>query len=242
MVRAILEGRKTQARQVMSIKKHRHFTEFQPSTTPGYDWCFRDAEMRWHDYEHDRLLGILPIQTGDMLWVREAWRMPKAFDIKPAELASLCIDARWKRAWIPIQYEANRTRVNWYYWNYAPGCHRSALHMPRWASRLTLRVTDVRVQRLQEISEDDAISEGCEAQLECCGNPNVHVTKTEHGWPTDGYEECCGAPDLVSTAVDAFSGLWDSLNAKRGYGWDANPWVIACTFEPIHQNIDEEYE
>lgn len=234
MVRAILEGRKTQARQVMSIKKHRHFTEFQPSTTPGYDWCFRDAEMRWHDYEHDRLLSILPIQTSDMLWVREAWRMPKAFDIKPAELASLCIDARWKRAWIPIQYEANRTRVNWYYWNYAPGCHRSALHMPRWASRLTLKVSDVRVQRLQEISEDDAIAEGVEWY------EDQDKPERDSGWileSNDRYSQKVGV--TTKSPCIAFEYLWDSLNAKRGYGWKTNPWVVATTFEVIPKNIDE---
>jgi hypothetical protein len=89
--------------------------------------------------------------------------------------------------------------------------------MPRWASRLTLTVTDVRVQRVQEISEADAVAEGVTPSEE----PNE--MKWEH------Y-----APHGV-----AFRTLWDSLNAKRGYGWDANPWVAAYTFTATRQNIDQ---
>ena len=82
--------------------------------------------------------------------------------------------------------------------------------MPRWASRLTLTVTDVRVQRLQEISEE---AEG----------PHQHPC-----WPDEYY---------VSWQ-EAFRHLWDSINAKRGFGWDANPWVVALTFTVHQRNID----
>ena len=84
-----------------------------------------------------------------------------------------------------------------------------SIHMPREFSRITLIVEDVRVQRLQEISGADAVAEGVRSRL-----------------PDNGI------------AVAEFMDLWDSLNAKRGYGWDKNPWVTAITFRPILKNID----
>lgn len=92
------------------------------------------------------------------------------------------------------------------------GRRRSAIHMPRWASRLTLSVTDARVQRVQDISEADAIAEGCP-----CRTPEELAGMDARGW---------------------FRDLWDSLNTKRGYDWDANPWVAAVTFSVQQRNID----
>ncbi len=94
-----------------------------------------------------------------------------------------------------------------------------SIHMPRWASRLTLRVTDVRVQRVQDISQEDAISEGLE-----------WVDRT---WGVKGF-----APSWCAVPKESFKVLWDSLNAKRGYGWDINPWVAVLTFEVEKRNID----
>lgn len=88
---------------------------------------------------------------------------------------------------------------------------KPSIHMPRWASRLTLHVTDVRVQRLQEISEADARAEGC---------------------PCQGDDDLCGME-----AVGWFRDLWDSLNAERA-PWSSNPWVVAVTFRPVLGNID----
>lgn len=97
-----------------------------------------------------------------------------------------------------------------------------SIHMPRWASRITLIVTDVRVQRLQEISEADAIAEGLRWRhaLEAW-------TAGDDYWPT------------FRSPIRSFAGLWNHINAVRGYGWDANPWVAAYTFRPILGNIDQ---
>jgi hypothetical protein len=81
-----------------------------------------------------------------------------------------------------------------------------SIHMPRWASRLTLTITDVRVERLQDISEEDALAEGCSGM----GGTN--------------YDEC-------ESPSEEFRHLWDSINAKRGHAWATNPWVWAITFE-----------
>jgi len=93
-----------------------------------------------------------------------------------------------------------------------------SIFMPRWASRLTLEITEVRVQRVQDISNGDAIAEGAYVG-------EATICKTERGpHPREGFEA-----------------LWDSLNAKRGrrfgecgFGWDVNPWVWALTFRRIN--------
>ncbi len=78
--------------------------------------------------------------------------------------------------------------------------------MPRWASRIFLEVTAARIQRLHEISEGDAMAEGVDAIPE--------------------------APAALNRRT-AFAGLWDSINAKRRFGWDVNPWVWVYTFKAV---------
>jgi hypothetical protein len=91
---------------------------------------------------------------------------------------------------------------------------RPSIFMPRTAARLFLRVTDVRVERVQEITEEDARAEGCITFCDKIG---------------DGKFDDVIEFDL--TARDAFCELWDELNKKRGYGWDTNPWVWVISFE-----------
>ena len=101
--------------------------------------------------------------------------------------------------------------------------NRSPIHMPRWASRITLTVTDVRVQRLQEISQDDAIAEGIEF-------------RPDSGWATwnsDGSMRCGGSP----MPIDAYRCLWTNINGTGA--WDENPWVAAYTFTVERHNIDK---
>jgi hypothetical protein len=91
---------------------------------------------------------------------------------------------------------------------------RPSIFMPRSVSRLTLELTDVRVQRLQEISEEDARAEGCQ---------NNHTAK----WPS-------GDPGFIHDVHRRnFARLWDEINAKRGYPWESNPWVWALTFKVV---------
>ena len=85
--------------------------------------------------------------------------------------------------------------------------------MPRWASRLTLTVTDVRVQRVAEISREDCVAEGC---------PGFVSHDMQDG----------------EMPEEEFQDLWNTLNASRGFGWDTNPWVAAITFETEQRNID----
>lgn len=97
---------------------------------------------------------------------------------------------------------------------------RSPIFMPRLASRLTLEITDVRVQRVQEIGWADAVAEGVES-------PD-YLAREE-------WEASVAPPGSVrSTPLTEFKNLWDALNAKRGFGWDTNPWVWALTFAVVH--------
>jgi hypothetical protein len=190
MVRALLDGRKTQTRRVL-----------KPTAE-----AFETPKFR----------------RGDVLWVREAW-----CDVNDHGIESVAYRADGD-VWGVDEARHDTLADKYLYATWAAdliggieGSWRPSIHMPRWASRLTLRVTDVRVQRVQEISEGDAVAEGIERDTD--------------GWVD--YQapsvQCC------VTARDSFMTLWDSLNAPRGYGWDANPWVAAFTFEVIRKNVDQ---
>jgi hypothetical protein len=214
MVRAILDGRKTQTRRVV-----------QACGTP----CQKD-DGSWLDvWEEGRLPcgGMerevakplrVPCAPGDRLWVRERWSGIHEFrNTKPSERESFVGDG--------VPY----LRDDIWYWadgepeggDYEPP--RVSLHMPRWASRLTLTVTDVRVQRLQEISEADAIAEGCEAS----------------GWRPSFADPDNTAGHENMSARDAFAALWDSLNLSRGHPWINNPWCCVVSFTAHKINIDD---
>ena len=114
---------------------------------------------------------------------------------------------------------------------------KPSIFMPRWASRITLIVTDVRIERLQDISEADAEAEGLakiskDGSLYKFGLPDRDGLpgNDDHGWPW---------MDWHKHARDAYQAIWQSLNAKRtGCGWDDNPWVAAITFNVTKANID----
>jgi hypothetical protein len=91
--------------------------------------------------------------------------------------------------------------------------------MPRWASRITLEITNVRVERVREISEADAKAEG------------INISSGD-AFPYGSTTSENGGP-WCNTAVLAFMGLWDSINVKRGYGWDVNPFVWVIKFKRI---------
>jgi len=206
-IRALLDGRKTQTRRVIP----------QPFADGYYDGgidCTYVPAKASNVAAYYRFaaasVGGGAVRTeeldphysaGDRLWVREAWTTGSHLD---------GIAARYINPSQSIGYLANEDEAPWL------GRIRRPTHMPRWASRLTLVVTDVRVQRLQEISSDDAEAEG--------------IVVNDAGLVViDG---------MAHTARAAFRRLWDSINAKRGHGWDANPWVCALTFTVHHGNID----
>ncbi|MBR9765993.1 MAG: hypothetical protein GYB53_21380 [Rhodobacteraceae bacterium] len=180
MVCALLEGRKTQTRRVLK--------GLLPDDMPYVQEGEIQQSSPSMQFEDRRWPGTMSV--GDHLWVRETFTLTQ--HDHPVYRAD-ATDQSGKR-WTSIAPGDPDGEVIW----------KPSIFMPRWASRLTLTVTDVRVQRLQEISEGDAKAEGIDDRDVVCG----------------------------------FSELWDSLNAKRGYGWDANPWVAAYSFHVEKINID----
>lgn len=160
-------------------------------------------------------------RPGDRLWVREPWRSSADLDKRSgSEIADLCLDAGYNVPWAPIQYEADGARRDWQHTGTPPhggppkpGRYRHARFMPRWASRLVLEVTGVRVERLQDINEGDAQGEGCApAWLDADDNLTVHA----HRQPT--YRQ-------------GFARLWREINGPDA--WDANPWVWVVAFRRL---------
>ena len=151
----------------------------------------------WNPNEN---LNLSPWKVGDVLWVRETWN-----GIRLGNGPEY-----WYRADEPEDADTGVLRERW----------RPSIFMPRAAARLFLKVTSIRVERLQEITEEDAIAEGIEwSELsKCAFTPPI---KLHQKWPIS-YP--------FTTIKEAFKSLWDSINAKRGYGWATNPWVWIVEF------------
>ncbi len=145
MVRATLEDRKLQTRRVVKLR------EIQPSATPGHDWTFRDRRMLWNDVSTKRLLEMCPYGVpGDRLWVRETWKSLGSYP----DNGQANIEYRAGGRSLGIRTE------DWAKYLRPDSVWRPSIHMPRWASRIDLEVTAVRVERVQEISTTDAMAEG----------------------------------------------------------------------------------
>lgn len=218
MVKAILDGRKTQTRRVLKPQPPPNFPFlgiYSPYLTAVWGREIPDG---------DDFSLRLPIVPKDVLWVREAWAIAPSHAISPDP----------DRA---VVYRTEDSRTDY------GGPWRSPSHMPRWASRITLRVTDVRVQRLQDITEADAIAEGATSRPKCFGFSNAY-----DGWSMDwskvgtldrfAFGASLDTPgaltesDLsLSSAKWAFASYWDDLHGDGS--WDGNPWVAAISFERL---------
>ena len=221
MIRALLGGRKTQTRRVIKLptSKAEHLRgKWEPSTVGG-SGCFDrfgnpapEQVCIWNDRVGTTLICDYG-KPGDLLWVREPWRVIKdydAFDSKTILVASGgdmngCVD-----------FTSTSLNPNWV------GRRRHARFMPRWASRLTLELTDVRIQRLQEISEQDAFAEGI-IPTEKDSDGQQWYSLPEWDWQS-------------LSASQAYKSLWESINGEGS--WDANPWVWVISFRVHQQNVD----
>lgn len=210
MVRAILEGRKTQTRRV--VKPQPKFIHAQDGYGPLLQIVGKGV---WFNNDPNNTCPYG--QVGHGLWVRESWGVQHCFDwIPPSEIPKAAQELHRE---IHIHYTASE--------DLGGLIQRPSIHMPRWASRITLEIVNVRVERLEEIGEDDAIAEGIAPNW--CGNIDEWDAK-KHGWKNylkneDGTE--CMYP------TSSFRSLWDSINAPRGHGWATNPWVWAISFKVV---------
>lgn len=192
MVRAILDGRKTQTRRIV---KNADYYACISGDCPHETQSECDKSMpRFCPY------GI----PGDRLWVRECWT-PDHRDFYPHFPAVYKADAAYN-------YDRNEKgevyspeQKSWYPYRWRP-----SIHMPRWASRITLEVVGVRVERVQDISEADAEAEGF-----------------ERTFAADGSEYGAG----LTTATEAFAALWSKITGPAS--WSENPWVWVVEFRRI---------
>lgn len=197
MVRALLDGRKGQTRRIVTPQP-----EVSAQGNLMGDWLRKPLDGLILPKLQDITIHCPYGVAGDHLWVREAWRTTgdggRVDDMPPRDLQPHTV---W--------YEADGVAPA----DQCVGKYRPAMFMPRWASRITLEVTGVRVEQLQAINERDASAEGV-------------VPTWSDGIPIQ--HDCTG--DLCRPR---FRELWDSLNDARGYGWDTNPWVWVVEFKRI---------
>ncbi|MHB1956378.1 MAG: hypothetical protein ACYCOU_21830 [Sulfobacillus sp.] len=226
MVRAILEGRKSQTRRI--VKPAPYLQEIS-GTYGGRMLCFPDRARKGHGLiwpnAREAIIAQCPHGTiGDRLWVRETWRPdPPCHSSWASTEFYGCRDAALSL--IPKEYRnpthclfsascAYRDTISW----------RSPIYMPRWASRLLLEITDVRVQRVQEISEEDAIAEGARRFKDL---PRTRAYQScEWSMETPSNRDQC-----LGCAKYAFGNYWNSLHGE--VSWDANPYVFAISFRRI---------
>lgn len=209
MVRANLDGRKTQTRRIYTPQPE----ELGDGScrTNGHqgdtNYLMRDVAPRF----------FTKIKVGDRLWVREAHALlPRTAYRGSIGTGTIQQVEHPTDGYTAAVFREGFDRSGRPLW-------RPSIHMPRWASRLTLIVTGVKVERLQEISEEDAIAEGVTKVRDAC-----HVIR---GFDYDLAGLC------HNSAITPFSKLWDHINGPGA--WDKNPWVVAYTYQPIFKNIDQ---
>lgn len=217
MVRAILEGRKTQTRRVCErpVSTSQNHLTHDPMVLYKSAWL---KPKEWSPYG----------KPGDQLWVRETFVLERWED-EPAFAADK-----------PTQYyPGDGTEFDEPYWlrphyratdpapdlcdeeDNDPQCKwRPSIFMPRWVSRLTLEIVNIRVERLQDITKDDAKAEGVS---------NVWSWDAERNNKHPEHFRRA----LLNPYVANYSVLWDELNFKRGFGWNLNPWVWIIEFKKV---------
>lgn len=224
MAQANWQLRKSMTRRVAKL------TESGRVKKPG-------RSTNWHPNDSTAVLACPYGQPGDLIYQREPWfTTPEFDDLSPAQLVEhfAAINAR-----PPILLESAEMWVDWPA-GVKPSCergrYRHAKFMPRVLTQATLRITEVRLERVQAITAADVHREGVQIPCSEPGRPLLrltgpfppaqYVTRDPASWTPDDY------------ARAEFASLWDSINAARGKGWNANPltWVIGYEFIP--RNVD----
>lgn len=215
MVRAVLSGAKTQTRRVMKPQPFRTST-YAPGF--GQRWVYRGHISE--DYKgipamFGPFLPLCPYGVpGDRLWVRENIEAYEETDIG-YHVIRYAVDGR-----VVGEYTEEQEGWAWGYRGSKPVCghnytqntkHIPSIHMPKWATRIWLAVVSVRVQRVQDMTTADVWAEG----ISVGGEDVKHIGSQQH----------------VTCRMSKFAELWDSINAKRGYPWSANPWTWCVEFK-----------
>ena len=170
MVQAILQGRKTQTRRLVKNRLTIEQAEFENGNRPNV--TLSEPNLQYHADNY------CPFgQVGDLLWVRETFRLFDSDECPHSDFPCGC------PSWGTPLYRASHDCFDGEKWT-------PSIHMPRWASRILLEITNIRVERLQDISEEDAVSEGMTADDDYCAEEQFSMlwTKT-YGWGEKGWNE-----------------------------------------------------
>ncbi|MBZ7529894.1 hypothetical protein FMK97_05885 [Klebsiella variicola] len=230
MVRAILDGRKTQTRRIMKAQPSEDFTPMNMALetdykarwyTPGVvdkDGYLQPASKKVFGVSNENEGYSCPFgAVGDRIWVRETFQGPLfdydlmdsyCKDPTPFEKPEFCV---YKADGVPSPefYDAD---------DELHCCWRPSIHMPRWASRILLEITNVRVERLNAISEEDAEAEGIDMEA---------LYDSQDCYDCIADHNMTGRP----TVTGAFKYLWESIYGDES--WKANPWVWVISFKRV---------
>ena len=204
MVKAILDGRKTQTRRILKFPQP---LDILPMVKPDKDGF---VALMTRNPNHGQIIKCRYSNVGDKLWVRESWASQHKYDHLPPRL---------------IPHDAN---IHFATSEQLGGLmHRPSIFLPRWASRLTLEITEIRVQRLQEITQQDAIQEGV-----------LFMGGMADNW--DDAPWCASLKDQepMKYPSAAYGRLWDTINGKT-HPWESNPWVWAISFKVLDSAVKE---
>ena len=220
MVRAVRGGRKTQTRRPIEPQPKHRLVDGLAHVTIGMDPA--DDGAVWYDSN-----GIDPgrevrcqYRPGDILWVRETWADGICRPIYRADWGEPVgnnYPAHPDAKWLSELQRACGADVCKHEW-------RPSIHMPRWACREWLRVTNTRAERVQDITEEDAKAEGVQTERDYYGGDVPLMCQGSVAWHR--YDE---RPCAAVSARHSFETLWDSTYGPGA--WDRNGWVWAYTFE-----------
>lgn len=222
MVKAILDGRKTATRRLI---KPPYFIDGDESN-PKSILTLRTAPKGSKIY---RQIGKMPYpdkpyKISDYLYVRETWHVEQIY----GNVGTYGFDCVYKadEKIVPVITKDIEKYCSWSKF-FDRDCWLPSIHMPKEAARIFLRVTDVRVERLQGMSHDDALKEG------------IHYLECPDGfsWKSESDMHCC-----YISSIGAMVALWNSTISKKDmdkYGWHVNPWVWVIEFERV---IPEQWE
>lgn len=242
MVKALIDGRKTQTRRMVKPQPEPDFRTVKQDGGGHWIWWSGPdrpglGEFTRRAYPNGEGVRCPYGRAGERLWVKETFA--RRLDVDPKEEP--------EKARHYALCRADGTGLDEPHWHSYPHRWTPAIHMPRWASRLTLEITEVRVQRLGEISEEDAVAEGIRVRP---GDDLSHGKVGYQGCYPGLYHMaagdglcCCSAVKPPRTDVRygtrlspplcAFREIWDSINARRDYSWESNPWVWCIAFRVL---------
>lgn len=203
MVRAILDGRKTATRRLV---------KFEGNRNPNWTGYIKDG-LTLYNGTNEPCNKPCPYKVGDILYVRETWERFECCCCEGDEHSGICINKPDEKGGCYMYRATNEIDgdARWH----------PSIHMPKEAARIFLKVKDVRVERLQDITEDGALKEG------------IHYDDCPSGFT---WKQRTSMVDCYTSAVGAFGHLWNTTIKSDDidrYSWEINPWVWVYEFERI---------